>query len=154
MGKVAERIQLHHRAQALSLPISPTTILTAVQAARDVAGSLSVKVAEATGFDEVLRGAAPQPSAGELTQPLVETIQKKLGLLGIGANPPIELAVSEDGKLRVSGDHDRAAEIESVLAADPTVTPLAERLYRAVGPTRLTVVPSSSDALDAPLRRT
>lgn len=129
----------------MSLPISPTTILAAAQAAREVASSVASGIAGATGFDEVLRGAAPLPSAGELTKQLVETIQKKLAQQGIGANPPIELAVTDGGKLQMTGDHNRAAEIESVLAADTKVTYLAERLYQAGGPTRLAV----SGRLDA-----
>lgn len=155
MGNVAKGIQLQNRAQALSLPISPTTILAAVQAAREVAGGLADRVADATGFDAVLRDVAPPPSAGELTKQLVETVQKTLGLMGISANPPIEVAVTEGGKLRVSGDHDRAAEIESVLAGDAEVTSVVERLFQTAGPTRLTVAAHSnalagpSDALDA-----
>jgi len=133
----------------LSLPISPTTILAAAQAAREVAGSVASGIAEATGFDEVLRGASPQSSAGELNRQLVESIQKKLGLLGIGANPPIELAVTEGGQLQMTGDHQRAAEIESVLSADADLTHLAERLFRAAGPARL-AVSGRPDTLDAP----
>lgn len=132
----------------MSLPISPTTILAAAQAAREVAGSVAAGIAEATGFDEVLRGAAPQSSAGELTRQLVKSIQKQLGRQGIDANPPIELAVTEGGKLQIMADHQRAAEIESVLAADVELANLAERLHQAAGPTRLTVS-SRPDTLDA-----
>jgi hypothetical protein len=91
----------------------------------------SVTSGKSTSFNEVLHadsassGATSSgPSVHEIRNKLSSTIEELLSTMGIGLNPPIEFDVAADGTLQVSGDHERAAEIEANLSGDETVQKL------------------------------
>lgn len=121
----------------MSLPINPTTVLAAARAARDVGRAVAETIADATGFDAVLADAGPQLSLEQLTARTAAAIRERLDGLGIAAGEPLELTVTDHGQLCISGSHPRAAEIESVLSADPQLSDLVGRLQAAGGPQRL-----------------
>lgn len=134
----------------MSLPISPLTILGAARAARDVASSMIEKSSQAVGFDEVLQGvqpANPLASLGELSENVIARIRDALRQAGIGVNPPVDLAVQNNGSLAVVGDHERAAEIEAVLSNDRELNRLATQIHALGGPRSLRVA-SESQSLD------
>jgi hypothetical protein len=131
----------------LSFPITPATIAGAAGAATQLARGIS----QSLNFDQVLRGgeAAAEanvdggdpsgPSPSSLLAETVEQVRRLLGQAGIESNPPVQLRVGNDGQLLVSGDHPRAAEIESVLAANERLGRFAGELQAAGGPQQFTV---------------
>lgn len=156
MGKMAERVWLQDRAQALSLPISASAILRSaslVSGAARLAGDVAGRVGEAMGFDDVLRGAqeATTPAdPDQLKADLVASVRRVVDRLGIGplgidAGRSLQLSLGEGGRLRVDGDSARAAEIEAALNADPDVATAASQLDRVLaegGPERRLTIPS------------
>ena len=122
----------------MSFPINAATILAATQAARSVASTVAAELTEAAGFDQVLRDATPVGSAGELIEKTAQAIEEKLRRFGIDVNRPLNLAVKNDGVVEVVSQHERAAEIESKLAADGELSRLTDQLFRIAGPVRLT----------------
>ncbi len=136
----------------MSGPILPaSSILSAARAAGDAASQFAGKLAAASGFDDLLRQAEPPaaPPLEPMTEKAVSAIRTLLGQFGIDANPPIELAVQKDGRVRVEGNHDRAARMEAILGLDRELTDLLENLHAAAAvqqaPLRLTIGPGDND---------
>ena len=138
----------------MSLPISQAAaILGAARVAQSVVGNIAERITDAVGFDQVLHDGVDLRSETDsdlavkesLMDQTLAAIRDRLGKFGIAANPPIELAVQRNGALEVTGNHDRAAEIESILASDGELVELASRLYSAAGSMKLTVDRASSD---------
>ena len=129
---------------SLSIP-SATLILGAARLAQGVAS----RVGQAIGFEDVLHGAdAPQQTeSGEpsaLSTQLVEAIRSRLfqsGLISMdgGPNQSLQLGVNQDGTLRVSGDHPRAAEIEALLASSPSIVETAGKLAQSGEVSEITI---------------
>ena len=103
-----------------------------------IAGNLASRVGEVIGFDEVLRADpnAADGGAEQLRGELIQAIRQRLSRMGIDANQPLRLSVTQHGKLRVTEQHRRAAEIEAVLNADPQLISQAKELHRASGSPR------------------
>lgn len=131
----------------MSFPITPATIAGAAGAATQLARGVS----QSLNFDQVLRGSeaageasgdgddASGPSPSSLLTSTIDQVRRLLGQAGIEPNPPVQLRVGNGGKLLVTGDHPRAAEIESVLAGDEPLARLAGELWAAGGPQRFAV---------------
>lgn len=147
MGKLAERIWLQNRAQALNLSLS--TIGAALGAAKmahkvgqGIARHIGQGVSDAVGFDELLKapdaanvGSSSPDSIGSdsigteaSAQSLSEAILHRLTALGIDVNQELAIEVSNDGQIQVLGEHLQAAEIESILNADQQIRQIAKQL--------------------------
>lgn len=106
-------------------------------------------VSQAIGFHDVLSKPNPAETSDVLSQ-LTELIQQRLSDSGIQVNQELPIRITTDGKLRVDGDHPRAAEIESVLDADPQITLLASRLARLGKVSGLTIPIDQGNIQESP----
>ncbi|MCG8650484.1 MAG: hypothetical protein MI861_11670 [Pirellulales bacterium] len=128
------------------MPVSQvTSVLGAARAAQAAASAVAGKVAQAVGFDQILAGSpdVPSESLETITERVVTGIGNQLDKFGIETNPLLELSVESSGRLSVTSQHDQAARIESILAADENLTRLAEQLHRIGGRVQLRIGPKS-----------
>lgn len=157
MGKMASRIPVQNRAQALSLPIPSTTLILG---AAKLAHGVASRVGQAIGFEDVLHGGVDSVgSVAGLTDQLADSIREHLNrsglrpMVGGGPNQALQLSVKPDGTLIVEGDHPRAAEIEALLASSPSIVETATRLAQQGGPTQITIdLTSLSVQANIPIR--
>ena len=121
----------------MNLPLEPTALASAklIGGASRFAARIADRVGDAIGFDKVLRDGAdekPAENPQQILGQLVQAIRDRLGQLGVNPNQMLELSVTQQGRIRVDGNHRRAAEIESVLNGDPQLVSLASRLHRTI----------------------
>ena len=167
MGKVVQGIWLHHGAQTLSLPINPTTVVTAARFASDVAG----RIGEAISFDRILNaapsaaghpsesgavaaGSGPASGPGAWLDRALTRIRDLLTGSGISADRPLEFSADPTGNLRLRFDHPQAAAIESTLASDQELQGLVAKLVRETGQKSFTLAPPAEADLTDPMLRT
>ena len=146
MGIVAQRIWLQNRAQTLSLPISTAA---AVVGAVKLAQGIAQGVSQAIGFHDVLSETSAGDASDSLEQ-LTQSIQQRLSDSGIQVNQELPIRITEDGQLRVDGDHPRAAEIEAVLNSDRQITESAKRLTAPGSVSGLTIPIDKGNIMDSP----
>ena len=126
----------------MSFPLPPNLpfgSVAAIRGAAHLAQGAAHQLGQAFGFDEVLRSggdvAGPAKSAQTLLAELTESIRRRLAdVVGMPANPAVQLSVHADGELTVDGNHPRAAQIEAVLSEDPKLRQTARQLRQAGGP--------------------
>ena len=156
MGSLVEGIRVRNRASALNLPINAATIAGAA----NVASHVVSKLADAVGFDEILQdrssetasasaaqhdgqadadaSASPSGPAHWLDQ-IVDAIRQRLSHAGVSANSTLELNAQPDGRLRVDGDHPKAAAIEATLSADDGLRQRVAQYVQAGGATKISL---------------
>ena len=144
MGKVAQRVQLQNRAQALSLPIPNLALVhDATQIATRVAG----RVGKAMGFDEVLRGGAAAqvdsaeqglaadkadavPSISDLHARISSRIRSLMKDAGMAVSGALEIRFDSRQNLSVENPHPSGAGIEELLNRDSNLKQDFESLAR------------------------
>ncbi len=123
----------------MNLPISTIgAVAGAAKLAQEVAAGISRGVSEAMGFHEVLKQ-GDTPDAETLATELVQKIENRLSESGILVNQDLPIQVTDDGQLRIEIDHERAAEIESILKSDREIGEIAKRLAGSESATGLTI---------------
>ncbi|TWU39639.1 hypothetical protein [Novipirellula artificiosorum] len=121
--------------------------LKAASVATRFAGELAQNVQHATGFDDLLRAPSSEPVSEGKLQTMIEnvgnTIRSCLSAAGIDVNPPVEVSVGEDAKLRVSNGHPRAAEIEKLLTEEPRIADQLRQIQAVSSVDRIVVAPAN-----------
>ncbi len=110
----------------------------AQEISQGIARHISQGVSETIGFHDVLKetgSATPEATTQELT----DAIASRLTAAGINVNQDLAIHVSDDGQLRVEGEHVRAAEIESILNSDEQIRMIAQRLAGTEAANGLTI---------------
>jgi cob(I)alamin adenosyltransferase len=114
-----------------------------------MAGAAKQAITAATGpsFDEVLRGTKNSATDSATTlKELIQGIQQRLASVGIDLstrmNQSLQMSVTANG-IQIDGHHERAAEMEAQINADPQLLELAKKLREHGGPTQFTLSDSA-----------
>ena len=141
--------------------IAASVVQQVASAATNAAtNAMADQTSGASSFGKVLQGGVSSTDTNarsdELKNQFVESARKVLEAAGVGLGEAVSLRINQSGQIELAEDNsssirDQSAQIEAVLAADPSILDLASAVRSAAGTSPVTIELPTTGNLTIPL---